>query len=317
MTTALMRLDRSLLLLAGRDARKFLQGLTTNDVLRLAADDGAAGADAPRCVYTGLNNAKGRVLFEAFVWGAGAGGDLLLDCDAAARDGLEAHLTQFRLRSKVEVSDVSERFAVASVLQGGGGAAAAVAERDVLASAVDPRCAAMGRRLLLDAESPLCADVGDAAPYRLKRTTLGLAEGVAEIPPTEFFPAELGLDYSNGISYEKGCYLGQELTARTHFQGLVRKRVMPCHVSPSRGPPEDASRLIFPVDAQGERRESGRLLHDGTGTEGVGLASLRLDRALDPGVQLLTSCGRQVQPYLPVWWALAGKDVDVDHVLGQ
>ena len=53
-----------------------------------------------------------------------------------------------------------------------------------------------------------------------------------EVAPNTFFPAELGLDYLHGISFEKGCYVGQELTARTHFQGLVRKRVLPCFIAP-------------------------------------------------------------------------------------
>ena len=299
-------LDRGFVQLEGPDALSFLQGLTTNDTTLLGPDS-AQGAAA--CQYTSMLHPKGRVLWEMFAWAHPHG--VLLDCDSAAASAVLKRLTTFKLRADVEITDVSTEWSACALLGMARPANAALPPQ--AAVVLDPRCSALGYRAIVPAGATAAASADGAATYTALRRRLGIAEGIAEIVPDKFFPSELNLERLSGVSFTKGCYVGQELTARTHFTGEVRKRVLPCFLSPPAGchevPMDDADRRQVQVVneegafVKGRKGAAGLLLENDEGGGSVVLASLRLERALDPEVRISTADGRGVLPYLPHWWA--------------
>ena len=231
----------------------------------------------------------GRVLWEMFVWSRQ--GTVLLDCDRTASAAIEKRLRTFLLRANVEISDATAEWAAYSLQSW-----AATGLPAEATAVLDPRCNALGYRVIAPAGSlEASADSGD---YTALRRRLGIAEGIAEITPDKFFPSELNLERLGAVSFTKGCYVGQELTARTHFTGQVRKRVLPCFISDSIPVEEDtdaeeesseARRQLHIMDGKGKlvpgrKGQAGVLLTEGKGCNngGVALASLRLEHAISP-----------------------------------
>ena len=173
----------------------FLQGLVTNDVKK--------GLPA----YAGLLTPQGKALFDMIVWPAGDG-ELLLDCEAGAAQDLAKRLSLYRLRRKIEIA-VDDSVAVHWAPHTGDGAAS------------DPRLAALGQRWL----APVTAtdEAADEA-YLAHRLSLGVPEGRAELGDVlwlETNAAEL-----NGVAFDKGCYIGQENTARMNWRSKVNRRLV-------------------------------------------------------------------------------------------
>ena len=196
--------DRSLVRLSGEDVRDFLQGLVTNDV----------AGELP--VWAGLLTPQGKCLFDFIVWSDED--DLLLDCEAAAADDLVQRLSLYRLRRKIDIG-FDPSLAVHWSAAGAGGSA-------------DPRLANLGRRWLAPAEEP-------ADGWLEHRLRLGVCEGQAELGGLlwlECNAAEL-----NGVSFTKGCFVGQENTARMNWRGKVNRRLVVVPASES-GP---RTRLLY------------------------------------------------------------------------
>jgi tRNA-modifying protein YgfZ len=180
--------DRAVVRLSGEDVRGFLQGLVTSDV----------AAELP--VWAGLLTPQGKCLFDFIVWEAGD--DLLLDCEAAAADELTKRLSIYRLRRPVTIARADE-IAVHWSADGMGGVA-------------DPRLAKLGRRWL--------APAGEAASGWLEhRLRLGVCEGRAELG--DILWLECNAAELNGVSFGKGCYVGQENTARMNWRQKINRRL--------------------------------------------------------------------------------------------
>jgi len=181
--------DRAIIRLSGEDVRGFLQGLVTNDVT----------GELP--VWAGLLTAQGKCLFDFLVWADGD--DLLLDCEAEAADDLVKRLAIYRLRRKIEIA-LDESLAVHWSPVGQDGVA-------------DPRLPELGRRWL--------ARAGEAASGWLEhRLRLGVCEGRAELG--DILWLECNAAELNGVSFTKGCYVGQENTARMNWRGKVNRRLL-------------------------------------------------------------------------------------------
>ncbi len=262
---------RGVLEVSGEDRVAFLQGLTSNDVARVATD---------RVIFSTFLTPQGKFLHDFFI--AQRGDTLLLDCEADRRDDLLRRLRMYRLRSKVDLRDVTEDLAVAAVI---GEDAAAMfglsAGETGQATAfgggvayVDPRTAGLGVRLLApgaDAEAALRqagAIAAKADGYERLRLSLGVPDGSRDLIVEKSTLLESNYDALNAISWDKGCYLGQELTARMKYRGLVKKRLMPVTVDGSLPPPGT------PITLDG--REVGEM-RSGNGANGIAL--LRLDAA--------------------------------------
>ena len=186
-------IDRALIRLSGEDVRGFLQGLITSDVL----------GDLP--VWAGLLTPQGKALFDFLVWADGD--DLLIDCERDSAGDLAKRLTLYRLRRPISIAR-EETLCVHWAAEGAGGVA-------------DPRSPALGRRWL----APASGDAGAAELYRAHRLSLGIVEGLAELGSDKTLWLECNARAQNGVSFTKGCYVGQENTARMHHRDKVNREL--------------------------------------------------------------------------------------------
>ncbi|MGF1639884.1 MAG: YgfZ/GcvT domain-containing protein [Rhodospirillales bacterium] len=287
--------DRGVIGIDGVDAREFLQGLVSNDVRKVTVD---------RAVHAALLSPQGKYLHDFFI--VAVEGGLLVDCEAGRLDDLRRRLAVYKLRAKVVLADRSDAFAVAAVF-GDGALAALGLPADTPGAAVpfaggvayvDPRLAAIGARLLLPrdgAAAGLAATgfaAGDRAAYDTLRIGLGLADGSRDMEVERAILLENGFDELHGVDWDKGCYMGQELTARTRYRGLVRKRLVPVAVDGPLPPPGT------PVLLDG--KETGEVR---SGVDGAALALIRLEaleRAAASGAPL-TAAGARLTPRKPDW----------------
>ena len=286
--------DRGLIAVEGDDARAYLQGLISNDVNRVGPE---------RAIYAAFLTPQGKYLFDFFVVERGA--QLLLDCEAARLPDFLRRLKMYRLRSRVELSDQTEGSAVAALFGPGAVAAVGLAEdagraRPFAAGVayVDPRLAAAGARAVLpraEAEAALAATGlarAEAADYDRFRLGLGLADGSHDLVVEKSTLLESGFDELNGIDWDKGCYMGQELTARTRYRGLVKKRLVAVDVDGPLPQPGTPIRL--------DEREVGEMR---SGRDGLGLALMRVEamqRGLAAGAPFTAGQAR-LTPRKPGW----------------
>jgi folate-binding protein YgfZ len=184
-----MLADRAVLRLSGEDVRGFLQGLVTQDVM------------GPLPVWAGLLTPQGKCLFDFMVWGDGD--DLLIDCEAEAADDLVKRLAIYRLRRPITIApepDLSVHWSL-----------------DETEGVADPRLAALGNRWLASTSEP----VSGWLEHRLR---LGVCEGRAELG--DLLWLECNAAELNGVSFSKGCFVGQENTARMNWRQKVNRRLV-------------------------------------------------------------------------------------------
>ena len=188
--------DRTLIRISGEEAKSFLQGLLTRDVLTLKPGE-------PR--WSGLLTPQGKALFDFILWGDGE--DVLIDCESAQADALARRLTLYRLRRRVTIAR-----------EEGLGVHWAV---DAADKPRDPRLPLLGHRWIAP---PTPGDAADA--FRAHRLTLGVFEGVGELGQDQTLWLETNAEELNGVDYDKGCYVGQENTARMHYRHKVNRRLV-------------------------------------------------------------------------------------------
>lgn len=267
--------DRKIVAISGTDRVKFLQGLTTNDIRRLAPD---------KALYAGFLTGQGKLLCDAFVMQDGD--RILIDIATGLVEDFVKRLSAFKLRAAVEIGEAAPALAVAAVWGPGATArleldsAEGIVGNSALAKAhlafVDPRIAALGARLIYPADVPIEAELArlgfasaTAADYAEHRLALGIAD-TAEIGGEVCYPLEANFEMLHGVDFKKGCYVGQELTAHMKLKGELRKRILPVSSSallPTAGTTvtADGTQLGPLIAASGRR----------------GLALLRLDRLAD------------------------------------
>lgn len=226
--------ERGILAIGGTQRRPFLQGLISNDVERI----GPAEA-----IYAALLTPQGKFLFEFFI--AELGEALLLDTDRERLPELQRRLTMYKLRSDVTIADRSDEFAVAALLgpvEGLDGRAGAALAADEGVIFTDPRSARLGARAILpraSAQAALERRGFAAAPfeaYEALRVQVGAADARRDLEVDRTLLLEANFDAFNGVSFSKGCYVGQELTARTKYRGNVRRRLYPVVIGGTAAP---------------------------------------------------------------------------------
>jgi len=284
---------RGILEIAGADRQTFLQGLVSNDIAKVTAE---------RAAYAALLTAQGKYLHDFFI--VAIGDAYYLDAEGARLSDLKRRLDLYKLRSKVRVTVADERYAVAAAFGDGALAAlglpgergAAVAFAGGVAYA-DPRLADLGARLLLPRADGLTAlaergfSEKEPADYDRLRLALGVPDGSRDLIVEKSILLESGFDELAGIDWQKGCYVGQELTARTKYRGLIKKRLVPVTIE---GPlPAPGTPVMWGEDEAGEMR---------SGRDGAGLALLRIDaiRGADAG-KPLTAATARLTPSIPPW----------------
>lgn len=285
--------ERGLVTVAGEDRVAFLQGLISND---------AAKVSPGRALYSAFLTAQGKFLHDFFVIDMGE--MLALDCERERADDLRKRLSLYKLRSKVMLANVSDEYRVFAAF------GPTVAEKLELTEPgqakeyaggiafLDPRLKEMGVRVLLHGglgEDPLIAlgfNRAEPEEYHALRIANGLPDGSRDLPVEKAILLENGFDELRGIDWDKGCYVGQELTARTKYRGLVRKRLMPVEIE---GPvPAFGTEIALDGKEAGEMR---------SGQDGRGLALLRIEmveKALAEG-QKLTAGETKLTPVKPGW----------------
>lgn len=208
-------IDRAVLRLSGEEARPFLQGLITQDVLTLKEGE-------PR--WAGLLTPQGKALFDFILWAEGE--DVLIDCQGEQADALARRLSLYRLRRKVAI----ERAADLAVHW----------SPDAAGKPLDPRLPELGHRWIA---APDNAGHEHAARWRVHRLSLCVTEGVAELGFDQTLWLEANAGELNGVDYQKGCYVGQENTARMHYRSKVNRRLV---VVPLARSDEKRQRLALP-----------------------------------------------------------------------
>jgi folate-binding protein YgfZ len=267
--THIAHLDsRAVLSVSGEDRVSFLQGLVSNDV---------ALAAPGRAVWAALLTPQGKWLADFFIF---ADADrLLIDCEAAQSADLARRLSRFRLRARAEIAAeaLSVYVAWGSPAPDGG----------LPLIAPDPRLEAAGWRILASAPQPVTATVLD---YDRHRLSLGLPDGSRDMEAEKSVLLEAGFDELGGVSWTKGCYLGQELTARTKYRGLIKRRLLPVSAVGAL-PPSGTPILLDGAEVGSLRSVDGNL----------GLAQVRLDALGGP----LQCGGAAIVAHVPSWMHLS------------
>jgi folate-binding protein YgfZ len=285
---------RGVLRVAGEDRLGFLQGIVSNNVAR---------AGPGRALWSAFLTPQGKFLHEFFL--ADWQDAFLLDCEAARLADLQRRLSIYKLRSKVALEDVSANFAVAVLF--GPGAPEVLGLAEVPGNAApfagglaytDPRLAALGARALLPREGAGAAlEVAGFAPatladYDRLRMSLGVPDGSRDLEVERSILLENGFDELHGVDWDKGCFLGQELTARTKYRALIKKRLLPVEIDGPAPPPGT------PILANG--KEAGIMR---SATDGLGLALLRLEVLEEAESTPLTAGEATLKPKKPDWAA--------------
>jgi len=262
--------DRAVIHVGGAEARPFLQGLLTNDLDQLSPE---------RPLWAALLSPQGKVLFDMLLYDDGGGG-VLADVEAPRVEDFARRLTMYRLRRAVKIATTG--LAVTAAWDGG-----------TLGTALaDPRTPTMGQRAI----GPMPVSPVPLAQYRAHRLALGVPEGAAELGIDKTLWLEANAAELNGVSFTKGCYVGQENTARMHYRANVRRRLLP--VSLTAAPGTDRT-IMSGTNAAGELRA----------WEGErGLAHLRLEYADGP----LTLDGAPLRVGWPAWLPKADMALDDD-----
>lgn len=266
--------SRGVLAVAGGDAAEFLQGLVSNDIAQVGEG---------RVVYAALLTPQGKYLHDFMV--AREAGAFLLDCEAARLMDLGQRLGAYRLRADIELLDATEDWRVVAVL--GDGAEArlglTLAEPGAVAALEgggliyrDPRPQMPGLRAFVPRDAGFAQletagiSAGALTDYERVRIAAGVPDGSRDMTVNKSTLLEFGFEALRGVDFEKGCYVGQELTARTKYRGLVRRRLQRVFVDgalPAPGTP------IMAND-----KEAGEIC---SGVDDQALALLRLDRSAE------------------------------------
>jgi len=277
--------DRSLIRVGGPEAQHFLQNLVTADIDGLEQDRARAGA---------LLTPQGKILFDFLVYKTSDG--YLLDTPSVTAQEFLKRLTFYRLRAKVDLELLGDDIGVFAVWDTD---AAQADAPGMLVGVADPRLAALGLRLAgpVGALSQAIAgtDTGLEA-YHAHRIRLGVPEGLQDFDYSDIFPHDADLDQLGGVSFTKGCYVGQEVVSRVQHRGTARKRFL--QVESAAALPAKGADITTAGKSVGVLGSSARI-----GDRSFGLALVRLDKvaqAKDNGS--LLECGdAEILVKLPDW----------------
>lgn len=312
--------NRSILRVSGNEATNFLQGLITNDMKHLG--EGASN------IYTLFLNIKGRVMYDAIVYKTEENNMYYIECDLQVVESLQRHLQMYRVRRKVDVKHIGDIINIWSLFNStkhlDTGITASESGKQKLEGMIfpcgtlnnkaskfidnvmiyqDPRLPDLGLRILaesqidkheivkhLESDVSVSENVGNYKAFRYK---LGIGEGIHDLPPGKALPLEINCDYLHGVSFHKGCYIGQELTARTYHTGVVRKRLMPLVFDNIANKPLAYDEKILD--------ESGNVVGKFRGCiDNYGLGLMRINESLN--ARQLNVSGINIRVVKPAWW---------------
>jgi len=254
--------DRGVVKVAGDDARKFLNGLITSDIGKVAPG---------QACFAALLTPQGKIIVDFLLAEAALadGGGFFLDCPRALAPALVQRLNFYKLRAKVIVEDLSETLGVLAIWGG-------AAETEYGLCYADPRLPDLGQRCMLpphlarDAAADIGSELVEPALYEAHRIALGVPRGGLDFIYGDAFPHETDMDQLGGVDFDKGCFVGQEVVSRIEHRGTARTRIVP--VAYEGFAPEAGAQVSAGEKAVGTL---------GSTAQGRGLAMLRLDRTAD------------------------------------
>jgi len=261
--------DRAILTLSGSDCKSFLQGLITNDINRISEDS---------AIYAALLTPQGKFLHDFFI--TEKEDTLFLDCEKGRMADIYKRLMMYRLRADVKIADCSEAYDVL--------ASEKLSSEGIL-SYPDPRHRDMGFRniILTSAISP-SSQKDDL--YDTQRLSIGLPDGSKDFDIDKTLILEGNLEELNGVDFNKGCYVGQEVTARMKHRAILKKRLLPIMVD---GPlPARGTEII---DDAGKKIGDIRSGHDNRAIGYFRLASMNFNQSYQCGEATIT-------PWQPDWY---------------
>ena len=249
--------NRAVVALSGEPACDFLQGLVTSDMAALKPDGIA---------YSALLTPQGKILFDFMLFSHKGG--YLIDCAGEHADDLVRRLIFYRLRTKVDIERRDDLAVFASPDATPPEIAGALAGRD-------PRTPELGARIIAPLEAGKSVCDTPFEDYEARRIGLGIAGSAADIGSGRTFPHEANLDQTGAVSFDKGCYVGQEVVSRMQHRGTARARIVP--VLSKEKPLRTGSDVLIGA------RQAGRVL-SAAGTKGLGLVRLdRVQKGYDAG----------------------------------
>lgn len=283
---------RALVAVRGEDRIGFLQGLVSNDMLKVQRGE---------AVWAAFLTPQGKFLHEFFA--APHVDAVLLECERARRDDLITRLSRYKLRAKVSVAPDDtltpgvawgDGARAAFEMTGGPGSVSVQGTGIVYA---DPRAAALGLRWAFDANQVDGLEKrgltrATAEAYDAVRFDVGVPDGSRDMDIEKALLLENGFEELHGVDFEKGCYIGQELTARTHYRALIKKRLMPVAIDgplPAPGTPLTADG----VEAGEMKSAAGHR----------GLALVKIDTWKKAGT--FDAGGAKITPRQPAWMKIA------------
>jgi folate-binding protein YgfZ len=303
MTQATLLTHRGILKISGKDRAAFLQGLITNDVNKISEE---------QAIYAALLSPQGKFQYDLFlsackdshgqeVW--------MMECDRDRADALQKRLSLYKLRAEVTVENISNDYSVYAIYGSNDLNKLAISSKlgaakpmEGVVVFVDPRLLELGIRVhvpLDKAENFLKTLDIDLLPfeeYDRHRLKLGIPDGPRDVLIDKGILLESGFDELNAIDWQKGCYMGQELTARTRYRGLIRKRLIPVKIQfgQTQGEMPTCQSPVFQEGVEvGEMRSV---------VKEWGIAMIRLE-ALRKSLPF--SCGdATVTPHIPPWMCL-------------
>ncbi|XP_046402777.1 putative transferase CAF17 homolog, mitochondrial [Ischnura elegans] len=308
--------NRSLVRVSGKDAVEYLQGLITNDIRHLSEDHAPTkdSRQSSKAMYCMFLDARGRVILDSIVYRVVTAdgcdknnGVYFVECDSEMSSTLVKHLKLYKLRKKVDISPVSDEMEVwvefnPNTVKAEKKKSYFLEEcpKQSVFAVRDPRLNALGVRVLCSKGelNDIVSNLKrlESGHYRFHRYRLGVGEGILDIPPGNSFPLEANCDYLHGVSFHKGCYVGQELTARTHHTGVVRKRLMPLYLSSSVSQVSETS-IVDPSTGKSVGKFRGVV---NLGDDGAGLGLLRVAEALR--IPLMKAGDSELKTEKPFWW---------------
>ncbi|MCE9507559.1 MAG: folate-binding protein [Alphaproteobacteria bacterium] len=263
--------ERCLIKISGADAESFLQNIVTNDVAGLRPD---------QLVYSCLLTPQGRFLHDFFI-SRGQGG-FFLECETSRREDLIRRLNIFKLRAKVTIEDEHGKFHVY----------AATERPEKIPAFQDPRLSELGYRFYLPAGQKY-PNALPAEAYRDRRIGLGVPEGSIDMKPETDTIANVNLDYLHAVSWNKGCYVGQEITAMTENRGVVKKRIVLV-----------SGHMLTAGDALSQNGHDVGEIRSINSLRTQGLAVLKLSVLDNPASPFTGGAGAVVSAQLPKWLKL-------------
>jgi hypothetical protein len=279
--------DRGVIKVTGDDARKFLHGLVTADMLGVTPDTAR---------FCALLTPQGKIIADFFVTEApqADGGGFFLDIPRALAVTLVEKLNLYKLRAKILIEDLTEILGVLAVWDGFDATKHATTKQGL--SYADPRLPVLGLRVMIAphraaaAASELGAALVIAEDYEAHRIALGVPRGGLDFAYGDAFPHEADMDQLGGVDFAKGCYVGQEVVSRIEHRGIARTRAVALRyegATPESGAPITAG-----------ERQVGTM---GSAARGCGIALIRLDRVAEAEQAVLAACGIPIRLIKPDW----------------